>query len=61
MKWKNFDGSKITLRTQKTASDISIQLPDKALEIVNKYRTDNAAHHHFIFPILAKEVDYTDK
>lgn len=61
LKWKNFDGSKITLRTQKTSSDISIHLPGKALEIINKYKMEDSAPHHFIFPILSNDFDCTDK
>lgn len=61
LKWKNFDGTKIILRTQKTSSDISIHLPGKALEIINKYKMEDSAPQHFIFPILANDFDCTDK
>ena len=58
---KNFDGEKIIIQTQKTGSIISIKLPTKSLEILEKYKSEESQPNHFIFPILKNEVDYSDK
>ncbi len=61
LRWKNFDGEKIILQTQKTGSTISIKLPSKSLEILEKYKSEESESGHFIFPILKNEIDYSDK
>jgi integrase len=61
LRWKNFDGEKIIVHTQKTGSVISIKLPTKSLEILDKYKSTDSQPNHFIFPILKNNVDYSDK
>lgn len=61
LKWKNFDGTRIIMQTQKTASTVSIKLPVTALEILKKYRADDSKSEDFIFPFLKNNDDYTDK
>ena len=61
LRWKNFDGEKIIVQTQKTGSVISIKLPSKSLEILEKYKSEAGQPNHFIFPILKNDVDYSDK
>lgn len=62
LQWRNFNGKHITITMHKTHDQISINLPDRALEILSFYQgvtgTDPDA---FIFPLLDKEVDYTNK
>ena len=62
LKWKNFDGERLVIRTQKTNEILSIKIPDKALAILNfydKFDTDPVPEH-FIFPLLKNDVIYTD-
>ena len=62
LRWRNFTGTHITITMHKTHDQIAINLPIRALEILDFYHgitgTDPDA---FIFPLLDKEVDYTDK
>ena len=57
LKWKNFDGEKIKILTKKTGEQISILVPNKGLEILTKYKTDNARNSDFIFPLLSNNLD----
>ncbi len=61
LRWKNFDGEKLIVHTQKTGSIISIKLPSKSLEILNLYKGEDSQPNHFIFPILKNDVDYSNK
>jgi len=60
LKWKDYNGVNISLSTQKTKSVVSIKLPAKAVEIVEKYKCKTSEPHHFIFPLLSNEKDYSD-
>jgi integrase len=60
LRWENFDGKHITLETQKTKDPISIRVPNKGLEILNRYKTDEKESNHFIFPFLDNKLDYSD-
>ncbi|MBS1658114.1 MAG: site-specific integrase [Bacteroidetes bacterium] len=60
LRWKNFDGEKIFVHTQKTKSAISIKLPPKSLEILNNYKSKESKPSHFIFPILSDDLDMSD-
>lgn len=61
LRWKNFDGEKLIVHTQKTGSVISIKLPSKSLEIVKQYQSEAVHPEHFIFPVLKNDVDYSNK
>jgi integrase/recombinase XerD len=52
LRWKNFDGEKITIKIHKTQTPLSIKLPERALQIVNSYRKENCNGNDFIFPLL---------
>ncbi|MBK9284059.1 MAG: site-specific integrase [Sphingobacteriaceae bacterium] len=54
LKWKDFDGEKLTVKTQKTGSVVYIKLPIKALEIISKYKASASMSEGFIFPIMCK-------
>lgn len=54
LRWKDFDGEKLTVKTQKTGSVVYIKLPSKALEIIEKYRAMAFVSEGFIFPIMCK-------
>lgn len=58
--WKNFDGERILINTKKTGSVISVMLPRKALEIINLYQKPDQQPHHFIFPFLSNDTDYSN-
>lgn len=60
LRWKNFDGEKLFVCTQKTSSTITIKLPNKSLEILERYRSADSLPSDFIFPILCNKVDYSD-
>lgn len=57
LQWQNFDGSHIHIAIHKTKSQLSIKLPNKAIEIVNAYRTKKSKPTDFIFPMLDNDVD----
>lgn len=61
MRWKNFDGERLLLETQKTKSVLSIKLPSKAIEMLSLYKNEHSMLDDFIFPILKSHVDYSDK
>ena len=60
LKWQNFDGERIVLDTQKATNTVSIKLPDKALQIINLYKTQESQQSDYIFPFLKNDVDYSD-
>lgn len=57
LKWKDFDGTKINFTIMKTGTQLSIRVPNKALEIINKYKPKKLNTKHFIFPMLPNELD----
>jgi len=61
LRWCNYDGSHVKLTTQKTKETISVKLPAKAIEIIEKYasRQQNRKSSDFIFPILDNKADYS--
>ena len=60
LQWKQFDGQKVYIVIQKTKGQISIQLPNKAIEIINKYRTLYTSQEHYIFPVEKKQRNVID-
>jgi integrase len=60
LRWENFDGKHIIIETQKTKDTISIQVPNKGLSILDKYKTEESEPSHFIFPFLDNRLDYSD-
>lgn len=54
LRWRDFDGEKICIKTQKTGSVVSIKLPNKSKEIINSYKINESNLNSFIFPILTK-------
>ncbi|GAC1604100.1 MAG: hypothetical protein NVS3B8_15020 [Chitinophagaceae bacterium] len=57
LQWNNFDGSHIHIAIHKTKSQLSIKLPNKAIEIVKSYHTKKSKPTDFIFPMLDNDVD----
>ena len=60
LKWPDYNGVNISLSTQKTKSIVSIKLPSKAIELIEKYKTETSEPHHFIFPFFNNQKDYSD-
>ncbi len=56
MKWKDFSGAHINLAIQKTGTQLSIKLPNKAIEIITLYKKERNKND-FIFPMLSGELD----
>ncbi|MBI2722629.1 MAG: site-specific integrase [Bacteroidetes bacterium] len=54
LRWRDIDGEKVSLKTQKTGSVVSIKLPNKSKEILAKYKSYGASHNSYVFPILSK-------
>lgn len=53
LKWSNFDGEKINIQIHKTKTQLSIKLPDAALQILNLYRGSSMnTTDSYIFPLL---------
>ncbi|MBK9016299.1 MAG: site-specific integrase [Saprospiraceae bacterium] len=59
LKWQNFNGTHVTIITQKTKEQVSIKLPDKALNCIKKYQRPDAKPTDFIFPFLRNDIDYS--
>jgi integrase/recombinase XerD len=60
LRWKNFDGTHINIAIHKTKSQLSIKLPNKAIEIINKYHSKTTKQTDFIFPMLSNGIDLDD-
>ncbi|MCF8247574.1 MAG: site-specific integrase [Saprospiraceae bacterium] len=41
LKWQNFNGTHVTIATQKTKEQLSVKLPNKALEVLRKNQRPN--------------------
>lgn len=59
LRWENFDGSHIQIFIQKTKNHLSINLPNKAKEILERYKPKEKAEG-YIFPVLKNEDDHND-
>jgi len=57
LKWKDYDGDYIYFTTNKTDTQLSIFLPDKAKEIIEEYRHPKNQKTDFLFPILNNLLD----
>jgi integrase/recombinase XerD len=62
LKWKDFDGTHIQFKTQKTDDTIRVKLPSKALNIIHYYKSlhEKTNSEHYIFPFLHNDKDYSD-
>lgn len=60
LRWKYFDGERLDFIIQKTKKRHSVKLPEKAIEIILKYKKDDSLPEDFIFPILNKSINYND-
>lgn len=60
LRWENYDGKHIILKTQKTGSVVSVLLPEKAKKIIDRYKAKDSSKDDFIFPFLDKAEDLSD-
>ncbi|MCF6364931.1 MAG: site-specific integrase [Bacteroidales bacterium] len=60
LRWSDYDGERILMTTKKTKSTVSIKLPNKAKEIIKKYKTEDAEKEHYIFPFLKNDIEYSE-
>ena len=60
LRWKNFDGTHINISIHKTKSQLSVKLPNKAIQIINEYHSDKLKQTDFIFPMLDNDADFND-
>lgn len=60
LKWKNLDKTNINFTIRKTGSQISIRVPDRAMEIIKKYKPTKPNPNHYIFPMLSNELNEED-
>ena len=61
LKWKNIANTHINLTIKKTGSQLSIKIPDKAFEILEKYKPKKVVLDNYVFPMLPnglKEADF---
>lgn len=57
LQWKNFDGSHINFTIKKTGNQMSIKIPTKGLDILDKYAKLNQDPNAFIFDMLPHGVE----
>jgi integrase len=60
IKWANFDGTNINFTVKKTGSQLSIKVPNKGLEIIEKYKKLSTENQGFIFPVLPNNLKMND-
>jgi site-specific recombinase XerD len=59
IRWKNYDGERLIIRTQKTDDTLSIKVPSRAKQILDSYLKPETKPNDYIFPFLKSDVDYT--
>lgn len=57
LKWRNLDKTNINFTIQKTGTQLSIRIPDRAFEVINKYKPQKVNPNHYIFPMLDNSLD----
>lgn len=60
LKWKNFDGVRVNITIKKTTEPLSVKLPNKSLEIIEKYKPKKPSPDSFIFPMLSDDLNMDD-
>lgn len=57
LQWKHFDGKHINFTIMKTGTQLSIKVPNKSLDILNKYKPEKANQNAFVFPMFPAEIN----
>lgn len=60
LKWKNIEKTHINFTIKKTGSQISIKLPDRAIQIIEKYKPTKIIKDHYIFQMLPNGLNEND-
>jgi integrase/recombinase XerD len=60
LKWADFDGTHLSVVIKKTGAQVAIKVPNKGLEIIDKYRRVNGNYDDFIFPMLRTTINMND-
>lgn len=60
IQWKHFDGTNINFTIMKTGNQLSIKVPNKGLELIEKYKPQKANKEAFIFPMLSNQLNLKD-
>lgn len=60
LQWKHFDGQHINFTIMKTGTQLSIKVPNKGIEIIEKYKPKKPNKNAFIFPLLPASINLTD-
>lgn len=57
MQYKNFDNTHLNFTIKKTNGQLSLKLPNKAIEILLKYKIDRPKPNDFLFPMFNSNID----
>jgi integrase/recombinase XerD len=60
LRWENFHNGYITVNTMKTGTTVTIKLPNKALAILEKYKTETVKPKQYIFSLIDNEADINE-
>ncbi len=60
LRWKDFDGTHLNVVIKKTGTQVSIKVPNKGLEIMNRYKPPILDKAIFIFPMLPEKTNLDD-
>jgi len=60
LKWKDFDGTNLNITMRKTGGQISVKVPNKAMEILTKYQNKDNTKNSFIFAELDASINLND-
>ncbi|MBL7739290.1 MAG: site-specific integrase [Chitinophagaceae bacterium] len=60
LQWKDFDGTHLNLVIKKTGTQVSIKVPNKALEIIRKYVLQSPNKDSFVFPMMPENTNLND-
>lgn len=56
LRWEKIDGSHVHFTTRKTKGQMSLKLPNRSLEIIERYRRKTG----YLFPVLDEDMDTED-
>jgi integrase/recombinase XerD len=52
LQWKHFDGTNINFTIKKTNTQLSIKIPNKGMEILDKYKKNSSSQNDYVFNML---------
>ena len=52
LKWSDFKNDRLLYTMHKNQKPVSLKIPDKAAEILNKYKSKKSENNGYIFPFL---------